>query len=345
MNIDGTLVGGSKSYVIAEIGTNHGGSVETCMQMIKSAKECGADAVKLQKRNNKTLFVKSLYDSPYTGENSYGKTYGEHREALEFDFEQYKELKAYADELGVTFFATAFDFESVDFLEKLCVPCYKIASGDLLNTPLQKYIAQTGKPVILSTGGGTYADVRRAYETILPINQQLVILQCTASYPCEPDNMYLLVIPEYIEEFPKAVIGLSDHFDGKVMSAAAYALGARVFEKHFTLHKYARGTDHSFSMEPENLKKLVIDLDRVERAMKGGKGLLDCEKKPLFKMGKKLVASRDMKAGEVISLQDIAIKSPNDGIEPYKIDSLIGMSLNSDIKEDENFSFEKLIKK
>ncbi|MDD5551515.1 MAG: N-acetylneuraminate synthase family protein, partial [Candidatus Omnitrophica bacterium] len=293
MIIDGIELG-KEAYVIAEIGSNHGGNLERCKEMFKVAKECGAQAVKLQKRDNKTLFTPKLYNQPYINENSYGDTYGAHREALEFDFEQYKELKAYAKELNITFFATAFDFPSVDFLEKLGVPCYKIASGDLLNTPLQRYIAQTKKPVFLSTGGGTFDDISRAYDTIYPINKDLVLMQCTASYPCSPENMYLGVLTQFSHRYFNVLYGLSDHYAGKLMSPIAYVLGARVFEKHFTLSHTWKGTDQAFSLEPEALGKLVRDLKHVQLAMKEGKFLLDCEKKPLYKMGKKLVFARDM---------------------------------------------------
>jgi len=331
---------GLNPYIIAEIGHNHGGSVERCKELFKSAKECGANAVKLQKRDNKTLFTKELYNQPYENENSYGKTYGEHREALEFDFEQYKEIATYCKELQITFFATAFDFSSVDFLEKLGVPAYKIASGDLLNTPLQRYIAQTGKPIFLSTGGGSYDDIQRAYDTILSLNNQLCIFQCTASYPCLAENMYLLNIPEFIKKYPKALIGLSDHYVGKLMSPIAYVLGARVFEKHFTLSHTWKGTDQAFSLEPEALSKLVRDLKSVQLAMKEGKFLLDCEKKPLFKMGKKLVTSREISIGEILTASDIRIVSPNDGIPPYELDKLLGHKVTVNIPENETLHIE-----
>ncbi|MEJ5357651.1 MAG: N-acetylneuraminate synthase family protein, partial [Desulfobacterales bacterium] len=142
-------------FVIAEIGHNHQGRLKTCMEMFQVAKECGADAVKLQKRDNRALFTRAAYERPYDNENSFGATYGEHREALEFGESEYRELKAWAQEIGVTMFATAFDFPSVDFLAKLEMPAFKVASGDLKNIPLLKYIARVGKPIILSTGGGT----------------------------------------------------------------------------------------------------------------------------------------------------------------------------------------------
>ncbi len=319
-------------YIIAEIGHNHGGDLQRCLQMFKVAKECGVDAVKLQKRDNKRLFTKSIYDSPYDNENSYGKTYGEHREALEFDFDQYSELMGYSKELNLDFFATAFDFESVDFLEKLGVKAYKIASGDLLNTPLQKYIAQTGKRIYLSTGGGTFEDIQRAYNNITALNFNLVIMQCTASYPADVEDMHLGVIPRLIEKY-NLPIGLSDHYDGILMSAIAYMLGARVFEKHFTLHHTWKGTDQAFSLEPIGMRKLVRDLNKIELAMKSDKILLECEKKPLYKMGKKLITSRKMTVGEILTASDVRIVSPNDGIPPYELDNMLGHKINFSLDE------------
>lgn len=328
--------------MVAEIGHNHGGDLARCKLMFKVAKECGVDAVKLQKRDNKTLFTKELYNQPYENENSYGKTYGEHREALEFNREQYTELKRYAKELNIIFFATAFDFTSVDFLESLDMPCYKIASGDLLNIPLQRYIAQTNKPIFLSTGGGCWDDIDRAYNEILRFNSQIIILQCTISYPTEPEYMHLGAIPEFVQRYPRAIIGLSDHFAGKLMSPIAYVLGARVFEKHFTLSHTWKGTDQAFSLEPEQMEKLVKDLLKVQLAMKEGKFLLECEKKPLYKMGKKLVTCREITVGEILTASDVKIVSPNDGIPPFELDNLLGKVIRYNVGEDYTLTWQSL---
>ena len=327
-------------YVIAEIGHNHQGSLNTAKDMISAAKKCGANAVKLQKRDNKSLFTKDIYDAPYDNENSYGPTYGKHREALEFEKPEYQELIQFADEKDITLFATAFDFNSADFLAELNMPAYKIASGDLINTPLLKHIAQFGKPMILSTGGGTLDDVKRAYEAVMPINQQLCLLQCTASYPIEDyADMNLKVISVFREAFPDIIIGSSDHESGIAMALVAYMLGARVVEKHFTLNRAWRGTDHAFSLSPTGLGRLIKNLRRTQIALgNGDKKKLPCEEKPLFKMAKKLVASKDLNAGKIIENDDIAIKSPGDGMPPYELDNIIGKKLLRDLKEEENFS-------
>ncbi len=330
-------------YVIAEIGHNHQGDVKTCMEMFKVARDCGADAVKLQKRDNKNLYTQAAYDKPYENENSYGATYGEHREALEFGMSDYVELKAYAKELGVTLFATAFDFQSVDFLSKLDMPAFKVASGDLKNIPLLTYMAKVGKPIVLSTGGGTMEDVNRAYDAIMPINPQLCLLQCTAGYPAAFEELNLKVITTFRERFPSTVVGLSSHDNGIAMAVAAYMLGARVVEKHFTLNHTWKGTDHAFSLEPIGFQKMVRDLRRVWVAMGDGvKRVYPTEITPMVKMGKQLVAARAIPAGHALRREDIAIKSPGGGLQPYEIDKVIGRTTRTALKADDAITFEAL---
>ena len=344
LTIDGKVIqDDSDCYVIAEIGHNHQGKLETAKEMFKIAKESGADAVKLQKRNNRELFTKAAYEKPYENPNSYGETYGEHREYLEFGGIEYKELMDYADEIGVTFFATAFDFSSADFLAKLDMPAFKIASGDLKNIPLLTHIAQFQKPMILSTGGGTMEDVNRAYDAVMPINQQLCILQCTAGYPADFDQLNLSVITTFRERFPSITVGLSSHDNGIAMAVAAYMLGARVVEKHFTLNHTWKGTDHAFSLEPIGFRKMVRDLERVKVALGDGvKQTYDSEKNPIIKMGKKLVAARDLPAGHAIRREDIAFKSPGDGLPPYELDKVIGRITRAAMKEDDDITYEAL---
>jgi sialic acid synthase len=344
LTIDGkTIEDPGDCFVIAEIGHNHQGRVETAKEMFKVAKECGADAVKLQKRDNRQLYTQAAYNKCYDHENSFGTTYGEHREFLEFGWEEYKEMKDYAQEIGVTMFATAFDFSSADFLEKLDVPAFKIASGDLKSIPLLTHIAQFQKPMVLSTGGGTMEDVNRAYDAIMPINQKLCILQCTAGYPAEFSELNLRVISTYRERFPNTVVGLSSHDNGIAMAVAAYMLGARVVEKHFTLNHTWKGTDHAFSLEPIGFRKMVRDLQRLKVAMGDGvKRVYETEINPITKMGKKLVAARDLPAGHAIRREDIALKSPGDGLAPYDIDKIIGRVTRQALKADDDIKFEVL---
>ena len=330
-------------YIIAEIGHNHQGNLQKAKELFKAAAECGVNAVKLQKRDNKSLFTRELYNKPYENENSFGPTYGLHREALEFGREQYIELQKYARELGLTMFATAFDFPSVDFLANMDMPAYKIASGDLKNTPLLKYVAKVGKPIIMSTGGGSMEDVRRAYDVIMPINEQLAILQCTSSYPAEHHDMNLRVIETFRKEFPETVIGLSDHENGIAMAMASYMLGGRIVEQHFTINHTWKGTDQVFSLEPIGMRKLVRDLRRVREALGDGvKRVLPTEVGPISKMSKKLVAACDLPAGHVLTPKDIAIKSPGGGLPPYEFDNLVGKIIKRPLDEDADILFEDL---
>ena len=334
----------SDCYVIAEIGHNHKGDVDICKELFVSAKDCGAHAVKLQKRDNRSLYTKAMYDQAYNSENAYGPTYGTHREALEFGMDEYMELKKFAAELGIDFFSTAFDFNSADFLAKLDLPAYKMASGDLRSIPLLKHVASLGKPMIISTGGAKMEDVERAYEAIMPINSQLAILQCTAAYPASFDQLNLNVIKTFRERFKDVVVGLSAHDSGISMPVAAYVLGARIVEKHFTLNRAWKGTDHAFSLEPVGMKKMVRDLQRTRVALGDGiKQTLPNEESPIKKMGKKLVIARDLPAGHVLTAQDVALKSPADGLSPIHFDKVIGQKLKKNFVEEADFSFDDLV--
>ena len=340
LNIDGRIVNDdSDCFVIAEIGHNHQGDLKKALDMVKAAKECGADAVKFQKRDNMSLYTHAMFDSPYVSENAYGPTYGTHREALEFGKSEYMELQSYAVELGITLFATAFDFKSADFLEDLGMPLYKMASADLTNIPLLKYVAQAGKPMIISTGGATTEDVLRAMDVITPINERVAILQCTASYPAEPEEMDLRVVQTFRDLFPEHVIGLSDHQNGIAMGLAAYVLGARIIEKHFTLNRAWKGTDQAFSLEPGGLRRLVRDLQRAHAAFGDGvKKQYPSEAPGLLKMRKKLVAAADLSIGHILSIDDVALKSPGDGLAPSQLGDIVGRSLTQGLKADEDIT-------
>jgi sialic acid synthase len=331
----------SDCYVIAEIGHNHQGSLEKAKELFRAAKEAGVDAVKLQKRENKSLYTKEMYNKSYENRNSYGATYGEHREFLEFGWEQYTQLQKYAHELGLDFFATAFDIPSADFLARLNAPAYKIASGDIQSIPLLKHVASLGKPMIISTGAATMMDVRRAYDAIMPINKKLCILHCTAAYPPEWNELNLKVIQTFRQEFPDIVIGLSSHDSGIAMAVAGYVLGARVIEKHFTLNRAMKGTDHAFSLEPAGMKKMVRDLRRLKQALGDGKKVLfESERGPGTKMGKSLVATTTLQKGHILTEKDIGMKSPGGGMAPYELERIIGMTLSKDMSEDQPFSFD-----
>tara|TARA_Y100001970_G_scaffold197169_1_gene239807 strand:+ start:4120 stop:5169 length:1050 start_codon:yes stop_codon:yes gene_type:complete len=329
----------SECFVVAEIGANHMGKIDIAEKMILSAKESGANAVKFQKRNNQELFTQEMFDMPYINSNSFAETYGKHREYLEFDNEEYKHLIDFARQHDIMFFATPFDFQSVDFLEKFNLPAYKTASADITNTPFLEYIASTGRPMIVSTGGSSLDDVKRAYDKISKYNNQLSILQCSSVYPAQPSDMNLSVINTYLTEFENNIIGLSDHQSGIALALVGYVLGARIIEKHFTLNRSMKGTDQPFSLEPIGLKKLIRDLHRSKLAMgTGEKTLLENEKPAMFKLRKKLVASKDLREGTVLKKEDIAIKIPGDGTPPHELDYFIGKKINIAISKDEDLN-------
>ena len=284
--IDGVRIADDEPcYVIAELGHNHGGSVETCKQMIEAAKWAGCNAVKLQKRDNKTLYTDKFYNSPYNSENAFGPTYGLHREALEFGADQYQELKDYSRAIGITFFATAFDICSLDFLLKLGSPAIKVASGDLTNKALFSHVANSGIPVLFSTGGGTASDVMRAREALG--NCPHAILHCTSGYPAKYEELNLRCIAALRAETARLkapVIGWSAHDTGIAMAPVAYALGARIIEKHFTLNRAWKGTDQAFSLEPQGMKAMIDNLKQCRAALGDGiKRRYESEIEPLKK--------------------------------------------------------------
>ena len=331
------------AYVVAEIGHNHQGSLQTAKELFRQAKACGANAVKLQKRDNRNLYTDELYDKPYDHENSFGLTYGEHRETLEFGYEEYRELQRFAEKIGITFFSTAFDFPSADFLAELDMPAFKMASADLTNIPLLKHVASFQKPMIISTGGAAMEDVLRAYYAVMSINPQVAILQCTSSYPAEFSELDLRVIETYRNKLPDAVVGYSGHDNGIAMAVVAYMLGARVIEKHFTLNRAMKGTDHAFSLEPIGLKKMVRDLQRTRIALGDGtKKIHANEQDAILKMGKKIVAASDLPRGHILTESDLTFKSPGDGLAPYELEGILGRTTLKALKADDAVSLEIL---
>jgi N-acetylneuraminate synthase/sialic acid synthase len=329
----------SAPFVIAEIGHNHQGNLENAIKLIRAAAGAGATAAKFQKRENKTLFTPELYNQKYNSENAFGETYGEHREALEFGVDEYKVCMAEAKNLGITFFATAFDFNSADFLSNLEVPAYKIASGDLQNLPLLRYVAKFRKPMIISTGGSNIDMIRSAVETIQSVHNQVAILQCTASYPAKYEHLNLKVITTLRDMFPENIIGYSGHDNGIAMSVVAYTLGARIIEKHFTLNRTLKGTDHVFSLEPQGMQKMVRDLNRAAVAIGSGeKVIYEEEIAPIRKMGKMIVAARDLPSGHVITEVDIEFRSPASGLSPANADRILGKILKSPVSQYQSLS-------
>jgi sialic acid synthase len=273
-----------RPYIIAEIGGNHGGSVQVARDMIVSAAKSGADACKFQVRAP-NLYSKALLDKPYENENSFGRTYGEHRAYLELNLNALRITQMQAEESKIQWFATAFDERSADRLFALHVPAIKLASGALTDAALQEHVAGFGIPIILSTGGGTDVDIDRAVQRITKRTSRLALLHCVAAYPLEAKDANLRCILALRHRYPELVIGYSSHSPGVVLSLIAVAFGASILEQHFTLNRAAKGTDHAFSLEPKGLETLVEDARKVQQSLGDGvKRWLDIEKGPISKM-------------------------------------------------------------
>lgn len=279
----------SETLVVAEIGNNHQGSLDRCLQMIQVAAECGAHAVKLQKRDMRHWEAADpeSWHRVYNSEHSYGRTYGEHRAFLEFGKAEYRACQSFASDRGLLFFATAFDIPSLDFLVNLDVPAVKVASGSMTNYRLLEAIASCGVPAILSTGGCTIEDVDAAVR-IFDEAKRPAVLHCVSLYPCEAKDMNLRAIGVLRERYPEHVIGMSDHQSGIALAPVSVALGARIVEKHFCLRRTDKGTDQAFSLEPVGLRKLCRDIRRTHEALGTGvKVLLEGEKAALVKQGRR----------------------------------------------------------
>lgn len=343
--IDGIRIADDEPcFVIGEIGHNHGGDLQQALDLITAAADAGVSAVKFQKRTNRDIYTRELLQRPYENENSYGATYGAHREALELTAAQIGELSDWAAAMEITAFATAFDEAAADALIAIDTPALKIASGDLTNTPLLDHVARFDRPILLSTGGGTMEDIDRAVSVITKHTTKLAILHCTAAYPVRDHaELNLRVIPALRTRFPDCVIGWSGHDTGIAMSVLAYSLGARIIEKHITLDRTWKGTDHAFSLEPGGLRRMVRDLERARVALGDGvKRVYPSEAQPLEKMRKCLVAAKPLKAGHVLQRGDLLRKSPNVGIPAYELDTVIGFTLSSALGADEPLTYAHL---
>lgn len=327
---------GSEAFVIAEIGHNHQGNLDLCKEMFRVAAQSGVDAVKLQKRSNRDQFTRAAYNNVYNSTNSFGETYGEHREFLEFGKAEYLELASFAEQLGVAFFATAFDVPSLEFLVDNGIGIIKIASGDVVNTPLLEQAAATGVPLIVSTGAATLAEVDQAYAILGAGQSEFALLQCTSGYPAQPEELNIRVIDRYRERYPDTVIGFSSHENGVAMPLLAYALGARIIEKHFTTDRTLKGTDQAFSLSPAGMARLCRDLKRSAKALgTGAKTVYPSERDPMKKQRKSIVAAVDLPAGTVLGPEHLAYKVPNEGLLPYESHLLIGRATVRALQQDE----------
>lgn len=327
---------GDDVFVIAEVGQNHQGDLEKAREYIRIFAFEGADAVKFQTRSNKYLFSQDAYEAPYQSENAFAETYGAHREHLELKPEWLPILREDCIKHGVKFMSTPFDEPSLELLRQLDVDVLKVASFDLGNLPFIHRIAALGKPVVMSVGGGKIDQIRSSVEVLLSHHDEVAILHCVSEYPCEYNRLGLENIQTLIREFPNCVIGSSDHFNGTLSGPVAYLQGARVFEKHVTLNRAWRGTDHSFALEPDGFRKFVRDIKRV-RHMMPSKPADDLGNEGVFKkLGKSLVAYKDIKAGESFTLDNLSGRIFNKQIVPVRESNrVVGKTARRDIAKGE----------
>ncbi|MCL5798034.1 MAG: N-acetylneuraminate synthase family protein [Patescibacteria group bacterium] len=337
LNINGRLIGeGHPTFVVAEIGLNHNGNLSLAKKMIKLAKDSGADAVKFQKRDLKAIYKEDVYNDPNQDSQSTVYLFSIFKK-YELDKSEYIELKKYCDEIGIIFFATPFDLESVEFLESLQVPLYKIASGDLTNIPLIHRIIKTKKPIILSTGMSNPSEIDYTVKFLNKNKAKFALMHCVSTYPANFKDVNLKMI-NVLKETYKVPVGYSGHERGITVAVCAVALGANIIEKHFTLDRSMDGPDHNLSIMPEGLKKMVDRIRVAEVAI--GNGIRTIARGEILTrevFGKSLVAAVPIKAGEVITHRMIDVKSPGKGLSPQLIDKLIGKKTKRNIAKNDYF--------
>jgi len=323
-------------YFIAEIGNNHNGDFYLAKRSIEEAAKAGAHAVKFQKRSINDTFAKELRDKPQTKEEIRGKTYGEYRAGLELSREDFVRLKEVADFNRVAFFATPFDIPSVDFLEEVGVPFYKIASFDVTNIPLLEYVASKNKPVILSTGMTTIEEIDEAVATILKYHNQLVVLHCVSVYPSPDEYVNLNAMKLLQRRYHPLPVGYSGHEQDILPTLAAIAHGATVVERHFTLSKSLPGPDHaSVSIEPHIFSDMVLGSARIKKMFgKSEKDILEQEKGTREKHSKSIVAAVAIPKGSTITRAMLTVKSPGYGFKSKDIPLLVGKKASLDIAAD-----------
>lgn len=347
IQIGDTLIGKNhKPFIIAEMSGNHNQSLERALEIVDAAAEAGAHALKLQTYTADTMTINSNNDLFYIDDESSlwkgSNLYDLYKKAYT-PWEWHKPLFDRAKEKGMMAFSTPFDDSAVDFLEELGVPAYKVASFENNDLPLLKKIASTGKPVIMSTGVATLSMIEDAVNTLKESGcKDLVLLKCTSTYPASPETTNLATIPHMAQMFD-CHVGLSDHTMGIGAPIAAIALGARVVEKHFTLRRSDGGVDSTFSIEPEELKSLVVESERAFLATGTVQyGVQKTEEKSL-RFKRSIYVVKDIKAGDTFNSDNIKIIRPGDGLQPKYYEMLLGKTISKDLKMGTPLSFENLL--
>lgn len=324
-------------FIIAEAGVNHNGSLELAKKLVDAAKEAGADCVKFQTFVSKNIVSKNAVKAEYQKQQTEPEeSQQDMLKKLELSFDEFVELNEYCKSKSIEFMSTAFDFDSIDFLDGLEMGTWKIPSGDITNLPYLIKIANLNKPVILSTGMSTMEDIRSAIKALKENGAaELTVLHCTTEYPTPFEDVNLRAMNTIKEEFGVKV-GYSDHTKGIEVPIAAVALGATVIEKHFTLDRNMEGPDHKASLEPNELKAMVDSIRHIELALGNGmKQPAESEKKNMAVARKSIIARKDIKAGEIFTEENLTVKRPGDGISPMRWFDIIGKPAPRDFEEDE----------
>lgn len=336
----------SSAFVIAEAACNHMCDLLLAKRMIKEAKDNGADAIKFQTYKAERLVCREA--ATYWNYSGGTKSQFEYYKKLDrFGRREYASLFAYARKLGIIAFSTPFDVDSASMLNELGVPLFKIASCDLLDVRLLRRVARFGKPVILSTGAGTLKEIHGAVDTVFSQgNRNLILMACTLSYPCKDSGAHLNRIAEFRKKFPDVIIGYSDHTlpdANMIIPSLAFALGARVIEKHFTLDRKMTGSGHSFSIEPADLNKMVVNIRLAQTALgESAIKVYDVEEAARKNARRSVVADVKIFKGRSITSAMLGVKRPSGGIAPSEIDKIIGKMAKRDIEKDALIEFKNL---
>ena len=324
-------------YIIAEVGVNHNGSIEIAKKMVDVAKEAGADCIKFQTFISKNIVSKNVGKAEYQRrQTDADESQLDMLSKLELSFDEFVELNEYCKLNEIEFLSTAFDLESIDFLNRIGMNKWKIPSGDITNLPYLIKIAKLNKPVILSTGMSTMEDIQAA---ILALEEngcgKITVLHCTTEYPAPYEDVNLKAMDTIKNEFD-VPIGYSDHTNGIEIPIAAVAMGATVIEKHFTLDKNMEGPDHKASLEPKELKAMVRAIRNIELAIgSGDKRPAESEKKNIAIARKSIVAKHAIKEGEVFTKKNLTVKRPGNGITPMQWFDVMGKIATRNFEEDE----------
>ena len=323
---------GKPCFIIAEAGVNHNGDINIAKKLVDAAFETGANAVKFQTFKAENLVTKKAPKADYQKKSTGNGNQYEMLKKLELSYEDHVLLKKYCEDKGIMFISTPFDFESVDLLEKLDIPLYKISSGDLTNIPLLRYIGKLNKPMIVSTGMSNLGEVEIAVNTIKECgNNEITLLHCTSNYPTAYDDVNLNAMITLKNAF-NLPVGYSDHTIGIEVPIAAVAMGVKVIEKHFTLDKEMEGPDHRASLNPQELKNMVDSIRNIEKAFGDGIKKCNINEESTKKVARKSIVARvNIRKGEVISYDKIAFKRPGNGISPIFMDEIIGKVAIEDI--------------